>query len=170
MNLDEEIKSGISLSGLYSIEEANPSNFMDLFKNFTRRSIIGDGNCFFRSVLIALGLDESSHMELRKIACDFMLENKELFLTFGELMSEEDFIKLANSFRLDHAWASSEIIYCKSLILNVTVYVYVPGNAKPLIFNDLENKEKISIINTNFNHFDAHLPRINNNLKRSKIV
>ena len=74
MSLDEVIESGISLSGLNSIEEANPSNFMDLFKNFTRRSIIGDGNCFFRSMLVALGLDENNHMELRKIACDFMLE------------------------------------------------------------------------------------------------
>ena len=92
------------------------------------------------------------------------------FFDFGELMSEEDFIKLVNSFRLDHAWASSEIIYCASLILDVTVCVYMTGNAKPLIFNDLENKEKISIMNTNFNHFVALLPKINNNLKRSKIV
>ena len=47
---------------------------------FQNIKVIGDGNCFFRAISVALGKDEEEYIEVKDKIIDFMNNNKQMII------------------------------------------------------------------------------------------
>ena len=83
----------------------------------------GDGNCFFRSFSDQMEGTESSHLNYREMACDYIEENKEFIKFFIEDdQTIDDYIK---EMRKSGTWGGNIEVYSLSMLLNVNFYIFL---------------------------------------------
>jgi len=128
-------------------------------------NVVGDGNYFYRAILVALGQNEDNHFNLRNLACTFLETNINLFV--GEAYSEDEIRSYVNKNRENGQWARNLIIYSTALMLSICIKVFSPGYAKSINFNE-ESNEVIYLFNSNRDHFQALIPSDNKKISKSK--
>jgi OTU-like cysteine protease len=131
-------------------------------QNFDIRNVRADGNCFYRAILVALGGNQDHNENLRNLVCEYLQEN---YRKVNDAFSQEDSKKFVEEHRRFGEWADDIIIYSTALLLGMVIQVFVPGYAKPLIFNENNVQNRLYIINSNNNHFQALIPKTQNNQK-----
>ena len=138
-----------------------------LSENFQIQTIIGDGNCFFRSISCALTGDQSLyHIDLRHRLV--LYEQEYCDLVEPHLWTGEKFDTHVRQLeRLNTDATDTDIVCCASM-LNVNIFVYsqVPARSghwswlhytPSMLFPTDEGAEAVSniyLVNTNSDHFD----------------
>ena len=84
-----------------------------------------DGNCGFRSWSVALTNNRSQglHKEFRKQACDFKIQNAELF---DHLLGTGEALISANNQRQDGAWAELDDMIAMAMLKQKGMIIYTP--------------------------------------------
>jgi len=135
-----------------------------LSDTFSKRSIIGDGNCYFRCLSYALtGNENTHHRDLRQRVAQFERQNQtsvEAHVWTGDTV--EGHISRVS---VVGSYARETDILALAAMLNVNIYVYQKqGNSwswckyspgQFLASDDrVEAVDGIYLVNTNSNHFD----------------
>lgn len=107
-----------------------------------RQPIIGDGNCLFRSVSLALFGNQNHHQELRNIAINEIEQNLGLFRNFffhdnGNSMLDSEIQQELNNLRQLGTFAGQESILALSRRLGINVLVTVGG--------DVDNQDIVTL-------------------------
>ena len=130
-------------------------------------SIIGDGNCYYRSISYILTGSEDFHQEIRQAVCDFEMRHQEIF---KDLIGR-DFERHIAVQRRPRTHATEWELVAVATMLNKPVYSYfaMEGDEyqwlriEPYIHRDIRcecgSMYYITICNTNRNHYDVVQPR-----------
>lgn len=132
------------------------NNFVSLTEElktkFWIKDVPSDGNCFYHAVLSALNLDSINHLDLRRANCEFLKENQDFFI--DEAYTREQLeIEIKDQLN-EGRWAISIFIYSLSLLLKITIEIFIPAYSKPVLFNEGQLVQ-ISLYNHASNHFQV---------------
>ena len=105
---------------------------------FQNIKVIGDGNCFFRAISVALGKDEEEYIEVKDKIIDFMNNNKQMII---EEIGEEYWNDFENFKSEKFEWAQEWLIGLVPRVLKINLVILKPST---------ENKENYDIYN-NYN-------------------
>ena len=101
----------------------------DIFKpnffsenNIISKRIVGDGNCLFRAVSLAVYGSEDNHSSLRAEALNYINLNRETLEGF--ITSDENFDEYITRLRKDGEWAGEIEITALREIISKPIYVY----------------------------------------------
>ena len=89
------------------------------------KTIIGDGNCFYRSISYAICNFEDNHMDIRVAVVDFLTTNSDIFVGYlGRNFSSV--LQYAKSQRIMEygIWASEIEILVTANLLETDIYIY----------------------------------------------
>jgi OTU-like cysteine protease len=88
----------------------NPESFLITYleNNFEIINVTGDGNCFYRAVLVALGGKQEANKTLRDLVCDYVQENAN---AISDAFPEENIKQFIETQRNSGVWATDLIIY-----------------------------------------------------------
>ena len=93
---------------------------LDLGKPLEVNTIVGDGNCLYRSISLDICLTQNHHEQVRALIVDFMLENYTKFACYvGEDVGE---YVARNNLELN-TWGSDAEIYAAATLLQTTTVV-----------------------------------------------
>ena len=153
---DNEILNTSKEKDKISIEIQTQILMIELNEKFIIKRVTGDGNCFFRAILIASDNEEKEHLYLRECICNFMQKNTSLFES--EEITKEFVIDYARRLKVQGEWACTMIIYATALYLDVCLEIYIPGHSKPQKFNEDSFNSTIFLLNADRNHFEVLKP------------
>ena len=89
-------------------------------------TIVGDGNCLYRSIRLEICGTQNHHEQVRALIMDFMLENHTKFACYvGEDVGE---YVARNNLQLN-TWGSDAEIYAAATLLQTTIVVYTAVSA-----------------------------------------
>ena len=130
---------------------------------FTRKIIVGDGNCLFRAILFSLTGEDSHHLNFRELLCQYILDNKSKYKYYFE--DEQEGLELhIEEMKKEKIWGTNlernaasemllfnfEVFYSNSSIHYCTC-IHFPDF--PTIYLEFENG----------NHFNSLIPKNNAN-------
>lgn len=171
-NLVKEILSFLPLLEKKSLEEktiTEGSNRIEQIENegFIIQDVLGDGNCFFRAIASALGIDQNQHMALRATAIEQIINNPDLYRQWvGDINHYVDNV-------IDHgAWVDDTTIIqaladAREININITP-LYGINN---ILINAANGNglQTIRLIYTG-NHYQAVLPSQDLEVGRKRLV
>ncbi len=90
-------------------------------------SIIGDGNCFFRSISMCIYGDQSQHKELRNnVANHVLASGKEIFTHVKDIiLGDESIRKSADAIRVDCSWVGEDAILATADYLKRNISIFL---------------------------------------------
>ena len=143
---------------------SEPSTMKDSHAPAVTERVKGDGNCFFRSIALAVTGSQQDHQEFRLLVTSFMMHNassSKLACFLAENESIEQYIKRTEMQSLG-TWATEFEIIAAASLLRTTIYVFGPSGAtykwlkySPIeVTNDRYQNESIYITNIG-NHFET---------------
>ncbi|XP_071476043.1 uncharacterized protein [Diadema antillarum] len=146
-----------------SMEDRNESLYIGKPVNIKR--VMGDGNCFYRSIAHVVTGSERNHFMLRKSNAAHLLEKGDLFKNIIDTMkyqSVRDFVLQEKLMDLG-TWAGHTDISSMAHMLDRDIYVYddrtenwqILSARKPGYYNKVTTERGIYILFTGGNHFDA---------------
>jgi hypothetical protein len=111
---------------------------VEVLKKFSSRDVTGDGNCFFRSVSLALYGTQDYHAYLRAVTAFHLIENQRLYDINGGYFVMHDtcvytpcFRMVVNSALTDGTYAELVHIFALSDALGMPIQSYcTPGTHK----------------------------------------
>lgn len=106
-----------------------PEAFLQCFKPiFTR----GDGNCFWRGVLICILGNDEHHAQLRHLVYSEILHHEHDYRHFLDVsFSEDSYESLLTSVGTDGVYAKNTEIYATSRILQRPIHIYTDFHKRP---------------------------------------
>ncbi|XP_071486145.1 uncharacterized protein [Diadema antillarum] len=146
-----------------SMEDRNES--LCIGKPVNIKRVIGDGNCFYRSIAHVVTGSERNHFMLRKFNVAHLLETGDLFknvIDTVKYQSVRDFVLQEKLMDLG-TWAGHTDISSMAHMLERDIYVYddrtenwqILSAKKPGYYNKVTTERGIYILFTGGNHFDA---------------
>ena len=90
--------------------------------------IESDGNCFYRAISFAVSNTESNHMEIRKLVCNFAVQEKAMMQSAlrPQFDSVESYIR-TSCMEKDGIWATEFEIICSACLLHTDIYTFSGG-------------------------------------------
>ena len=103
-----------------------------LQQNRKIQPILGDGNCFFRSISFYLFNTQKEHLQVRKEIVEFISDNTHLF-HFLVINENENYtlVRHLESVRKPMVWASQVEIQAAVDLYGVPIYLFTPNTSGP---------------------------------------
>ena len=123
-------------------ESNNPENFQII-------SILGDGNCLYRAVMVGMGYAEVHYDSLRSLVCEYQRSNPSVF---DEHYFEEEEYNITREQYIQEIstgrrWGGALEIACIVEILQVSINVFLRGNLEQPMMEFHPNVEANSFVN-----------------------
>ena len=129
-----------------------------------KKTIRGDGNCFFRSISFALTGNEDHHLEVRKCVVEHILFLGDKIKSFLQANhTAKSYIKNSNMTK-SGIWASEVEIFATAHLLKTDIYIYGKSGktfswlkfSAAFIDSTVVSSDKAIYLNhTNGNHYDV---------------
>ena len=143
----------------------NQTSYRPIDSNWCEVTTKGDGNCFYRAVLKAVGLHEEEFSKVRLTMASYMESNCELFK--DKLLSGEDMKQHIDNVRncdgQQSSWATEIEIEALSRMLKCSVYVLVKEGRDHTWAcyseGDMSGREEyLALVHRDGNHFNVAIP------------
>ena len=98
-------------------------------------NVLGDGNCFFRSVSVSLIGSENDHAMLRKSIVQFMSNEAASIIGYCDTPAAKQVRHCLQNLSRDGVWASEEVLRAAASYLCCAIHVYSGiGITWPLVY------------------------------------
>ncbi|XP_065893425.1 uncharacterized protein [Dysidea avara] len=145
LNVEEELppEKSIVITNMEDTPKATPNNEMVVLNEMNRlvKPIIGDGNCFYRSVAQIVYGDEMLHGKIRELLADFISRNRTHFQPY----IDGDMVEYIARVRLTRVWGTAVELLAAASLFDIPVYTLVPykDTYHWLCYKPLENAKLI---------------------------
>lgn len=120
--------------------------------------ILGDGNCFFRSISFYLFNTQNEHLQVRKEIVEFISDNAHLF-HFLVINDNENYtlVDHLESVRKPMVWASQVEIQAAVDLYGVPIYLFTPNTSGPGYYWQCYSKRTFAVPELRHHHIElAH--------------
>lgn len=90
---------------------------------FTRKIIVGDGNCLFRAILYSLTGNDSDHLSLREQICEYVVENQAKYKGY-HVGYERGLLAEMEKMKKEKTWGTGLELYAASEMLQFNFKVF----------------------------------------------
>lgn len=134
------------------------------------KQIEGNGNCFFRAISYCVAQSEHFHLEIRKLVCNYLLQNQNFFKSY--LRPGDNSVQshlLSTQMIREGAWATEIEILAVSHILKLDIYTYSDNCwLKYSAESTHQRKGSIYLDHKDENHYNVVLSISNSALQNKK--
>jgi tetratricopeptide (TPR) repeat protein len=125
-----------------------------------KTSVPSDGDCYFSSVAVALGLTQGEQMTLRKMTIDQIVRNRD---QYDELIVHSSFDEYVEEYSKKGAWmktSDGNDIMVHALAERLGVHVIIHDEAHAGITQNINNEEGLPIIHLSYTgaHYSPYIP------------
>lgn len=134
------------------------------------KQIEGDGNCFFRAISYCVAQSEHFHLEIRKLVCNYLLQNQNFFKSYLRPADNSIQSHLSSTQMIrEGTWATEIEILAVSHILKLDIYTYSDDCwLKYSAESTHQRKGSIYLDHKDGNHYNVVLSTSNSALQNKK--
>ena len=123
----QNLKLDLDIKTLYDEHSIFAPTIGNIFNGAPIRpkSILGDGNCFFRSISFCLTGSPKQHEKLRKLVCDYIENPRTKHKFKNHIPKEVDREAYLKKMRRDGTWATEVEIFATAYLVKFDVWIYL---------------------------------------------